>query len=417
MKKIVRVMLAVVLVVLTAMSMYVPSSAAWKEGQVFDLYNTGFGKGLDLGQFSLWTNTQIPPNGAKPLDRFEVVDNPGPVYGMSGDDVIHFSQSNGLPVAHCWRGVYDYIVFTAPIDGIYDYKVTAHAWWANGDTEVGFYCNGSWRDPGMILGQGNTTFEGTYRLRKGEQIFFLFRLIYGESNDPVTIDEMKITLKEINGDQPAEYPVTVAGGAADSESSKYCEGELVTVSADKAEEGMQFEKWVAEGVTLEDETANPVSFRMPAGEVKLTAQYKEIVKHTVKVENGKLVNGKTEDKVAVGSPVTVSAPANNEAGDVFDHWEITGVEVEKNDSRQLNFVMPDGDVTLSAVYKSAASSGDNTGSNGTDTGKAPTTGDNKPADGSVNVVLVVVLTAAISIILTALVMYLIFDKKIKALKN
>lgn len=58
--------------------------------------------------------------------------------------------------------------------------------------------------------------------------------------------------------------------------------------------------------------------------------------------------------------------------------------------------MPDGDVTLSAVYKSAASSGDNTGSNGTDTGKAPTTGDNKPADGSVNVVLVVVLTAAIS---------------------
>ena len=222
---------------------------------------------------------------------------------------------------------------------------------------------------------------------------------------------MKITLKEINGDQPAEYPVTVAGGAADSESSKYCEGELVTVSADKAEEGMQFEKWVAEGVTLEDETANPVSFRMPAGEVKLTAQYKEIVKHTVKVENGKLVNGKTEDKVAVGSPVTVSAPANNEAGEVFDHWEITGVEVEKNDSRQLNFVMPDGDVTLSAVYKSAASSGDNTGSDGTDTGKAPTTGDSKPADGSVNVVLVVVLTAAISIILTALVMYLIFDKK------
>ena len=180
---------------------------------------------------------------------------------------------------------------------------------------------------------------------------------------------------------------------------------------------MQFEKWVADGVTLEDETANPVSFRMPSGEVKLTAQYKEIVKHTVKVENGKLVNGKTEDKVAVGSPVTVSAPANNEAGDVFDHWDITGVEVEKNDSRQLNFVMPDGDVTLSAVYKSAASSGDNTGSNGTDTGKAPTTGDNKPADGSVNVVLVVVLTAAISIILTALVMYLIFDKKIKALKN
>ncbi len=417
MKKIVRVMLAAVLVVLTAMSMYVPSSAAWKEGQVFDLYNTGFGKGLDLGQFSLWTNTQIPPNGAKPLDRFEVVDNPGPVYGMSGDGATHFSLTNGLPTAHCTAQVFDYIVFTAPIDGIYDYTVTAHTWW-NRDAEVGFYSNGSWAD-GLICGTGKDTKEGTYRLRKGQQIWFLFRYIDGRpgDNDPITIDEMKITLKEINGDQPAEYPVTVAGGAADSESSKYCEGELVTVSADKAEEGMQFEKWVAEGVTLEDETANPVSFRMPAGEVKLTAQYKEIVKHTVKVENGKLVNGKTEDKVAVGSPVTVSAPANNEAGEVFDHWEITGVEVEKNDSRQLNFVMPDGDVTLSAVYKSAASSGDNTGSDGTDTGKAPTTGDNKPADGSVNVVLVVVLTAAISIILTALVMYLIFDKKIKALKN
>ena len=65
MKKIVRVMLAAVLVVLTAMSMYVPSSAAWKEGQVFDLYNTGFGKGLDLGQFSLWTNTQISSERSK----------------------------------------------------------------------------------------------------------------------------------------------------------------------------------------------------------------------------------------------------------------------------------------------------------------------------------------------------------------
>lgn len=90
MKKIVRVMLAAVLVVLTAMSMYVPSSAAWKEGQVFDLYNTGFGKGLDLGQFSLWTNTQIPPNGAKPLDRFEVVDNPGPGLRNVGRRDTHF---------------------------------------------------------------------------------------------------------------------------------------------------------------------------------------------------------------------------------------------------------------------------------------------------------------------------------------
>ena len=296
-------MLAAVLVVLTAMSMYVPSSAASKEGQVFDLYNTGFGKGLDLGQFSLLDQyAGSPPNGAKPLDRFEVVDNPGPVYGMSGDGKVPltFSLTNGLPTAHCTAQVFDYIVFTAPIDGVYNYTVTAHTWW-NRDAEVGFYCNGSWSD-GLICGTANQTKEGSYRLRKGEQIFFLFRYINGNpgDNDPITIDEMKITLKEINGDQPAEYPVTVAGGAADSESSKYCEGELVTVSADKAEEGMQFEKWVAEGVTLEDETANPVSFRMPAGEVKLTAQYKEIVKHTVKVENGKLVNGKTEDKVAVG---------------------------------------------------------------------------------------------------------------------
>lgn len=122
-------------------------------------------------------------------------------------------------------------------DGIYDYTVTAHTWW-NRDAEIGFYSNGSWAD-GLICGTGKDTKEGTYRLRKGQQIWFLFRYIDGRpgDNDPITVDEMKITLKEINGDQPAEYPVTVAGGAADSESSKYCEGELVTVSADKAEEG------------------------------------------------------------------------------------------------------------------------------------------------------------------------------------
>lgn len=417
MKKIVRMMLAAMLIVLTAASMYVPSSAAWKAEQVFDLYDTGFGKSMDLGQFSLWTNNQIPPNGAKPLDRFEVLDNPGPVYGMSGDTANHFSLTNGLPTAHCTAQVFDYIVFTAPIDGVYNYTVTAHTWW-NRDAEVGFYCNGSWSD-GLICGTANQTKEGSYRLRKGDQIWFLFRYINGNpgDSDPITIDEMKITLAEVLGAQPEEYPVTVAGGAVDSETGKYCQGELVTASADKPEEGMEFDKWVAEGVTLDDETANPVSFRMPAGEVKLTAQYKEIVKHTVKVENGKLVGGKTEDTVAVGAPVTVTASATNDAGEAFDHWEITGIEVEKNDSRQLNFVMPDSDVTLKAVYKSASASGEESVSDGTGTGKAPTTGNDKPADGSVNVVLVVVLTAAISIILTALVMYLIFDKKIKALKK
>lgn len=409
-------MLAVMLVVLTVSAMYVPAGAVYSEGQEFNLVDYGFGKQLYAGPFSFWTNTQIPPSGAKPLDRFEIVPDPGPVYGMKDNNVTHFAVVNGLPVAYCNANVYDYIVFTAPIDGNYSFAVNGHAWWSAGDTEIGFYCKGNWLN-GLICGTAaqENDYTGSFSLKKGEQIWFLFRLIMGDNYDPITIDKFTVKLDKITGAQPTEYNVAVAGGKADNDTSKYCENEIVTVSADPAAEGMEFEKWVAEGVTLNDETANPVSFMMPAGDVKLTAQYKEIVKYDISVANGKLVNGKTEDKFAAGSPVTVTATSTNDAGEEFDHWEVDGVEIEKLNSRQLNFTMPENAVKLTAVYKSAAASDSASGS---DTAKAPTTGDNDSATGgSVNVVLVVVLTAAISIVLTALVMYLIFDKKIKALKK
>lgn len=416
MKKIVRIMLAVMLVVLTVSAMYVPVGAVYTEGQEFNLVDYGFGKQLYAGPFSFWTNTQIPPDGAKPLDRFEVVPDPGPVYGMKDNNVTHFAQVNGFPVAYCNANVFDYIVFTAPIDGNYSFAVNGHSWWTARDTEIGFYCKGEWLN-GLILGTSaqENDYTGSFSLKKGEQIWFLFRLIMGENYDPITIDKLVVTLDKITGAQPTEYNVTVSGGKADNESSKYCENEIVTVSADTAAEGMEFEKWVAEGVTLSDETANPISFMMPAGDVKLTAQYKEIVKYTVSVTDGKLINGKTEDVYTPGSPITVTATSTNDAGQEFDHWEVEGVEVEKTDSRQLNFTMPENDVKLTAVYKGNAESSNTVSSDSvSNTDNAPTKGN----DGKdTNIVLVIVLTAAISIILTALVMYLIFDSKIKALKK
>lgn len=418
MKKIIRILLAAVLIALAASSACLPVGAAFRDGQAFRLMDYGFGQRLNAGPFSFWTNTQIPPNGARPLDRFEVLSEPGPVYGMKNDSVIHFSLENGKAVAYCNAGVFDYIVFTAPVDGVYSYKVTAFSWWASGDAEVGFYCNGIWRDPGMILNPSPRTVEGEYTLKRGEQIWFLFRLIYGDNRDPVTIEELTVTLNKITGEQPPAYDLTVSGGKTGDDGKQYCENEMVTVTADPPAEGQTFTGWQAEGIALEDPTANPVSFLMPASPVKLTAQYKEIVNHTVRVENGTLVGGGSEGQYAAGASVTASAPSENEAGEKFSHWEVEGVEIEKTDSRQISFTMPEGDVSLKAVYFSpqTSTSGNSfSGDSGVTSGESGSS--NAAGECGHNIPLIILLTALISILLTALVLYLIFDAKLKAAKK
>ena len=75
---------------------------------------------------------------------------------------------------------------------------------------------------------------------------------------------------------PVLYSVTVNGGIASEVSAET--GTTITLTANEAEEGYVFDKWVAntENVTFTDKNSTTTTFTMPAGNVIVTATYKLI---------------------------------------------------------------------------------------------------------------------------------------------
>ena len=131
--------------------------------------------------------------------------------------------------------------------------------------------------------------------------------------------------------------VTVIGGTG---SGSYKEGETVRIKADKPAE---FTGWKAEGVILEDASAAETTFVMPADDVNITADYRE-PEYTVAVENG--TGGGTYHK---GDRVTVKAAVP--AYEKFVSWTATGINVPENAGAEFTFVMPAGNVKLTANSK------------------------------------------------------------------
>ena len=94
-----------------------------------------------------------------------------------------------------------------------------------------------------------------------------------------------------------------------------------------------------------DTTKATITFKMPANNVTLKAQYTEIVpeKYTVTM-------GEEFTEYAVGADVTIIAPAK--AGETFTGWDAVGVpEGTDTTSETIMFKMPANNVTLTPQYK------------------------------------------------------------------
>ena len=87
---------------------------------------------------------------------------------------------------------------------------------------------------------------------------------------------IKATYKELPP-PPPEYDITVTDGV--SSIAKGEEGTTVTITANAAPEGYEFDKWeaVTGTVTFADETASETTFEMPAETVSVKATYKQVV--------------------------------------------------------------------------------------------------------------------------------------------
>ena len=124
---------------------------------------------------------------------------------------------------------------------------------------------------------------------------------------------------------------------------------------------MQFEKWTG-GDNIIDapsnwRNSNTFTFKMPAGNVTLEAEYKTV--YNVSVDDGKgtiLVNGVAGSRALAGDKITVTETGTDKYH-LFSSWQLTSSRplVRPSDnwenSKEFTFTMPAGNVTLKADYK------------------------------------------------------------------
>ena len=153
-------------------------------------------------------------------------------------------------------------------------------------------------------------------------------------------------------EQSYPYTVTVNGGSSDK--NEYEAGEQVTIIA-TVPEGEAFEKWTSDNpdVKFADKTSAQTTFTMPAADVEVTANYKDVVtpeNYTLTVTGGS--SDKSEYKA--GEQVTIIATVPE--GEAFEKWtsDNPGVKFADETSAQTTFTMPAADVEVIANYKDAA---------------------------------------------------------------
>ena len=183
-----------------------------------------------------------------------------------------------------------------------------------------------------------------------------------------TMPAGNVTLK---ADYKQLYDLTVTGGTivgGNGDTGIYLPGTEVTVVFDDSHDiAKQFKQWKSTDTEPEapdggwtaanDSTSKTFTFKMPAGNVTLTAAYKDV--YTLTVADGKgtiLVNGVAGNRALAGDQITVTETGSDEHH-LFSSWELTSStplgEPSENwqTSRTFTFTMPAGNVSLKADYK------------------------------------------------------------------
>ena len=175
----------------------------------------------------------------------------------------------------------------------------------------------------------------------------------------------------LTADYKQLYDLTVTGGTivdGNGDTGIYLPGTEVTVVFDDSHDiAKQFKQWKSTDTEPEAPTAGwpeggwqtskTFTFKMPAGDVTLEAEYKTA--YTLTVDDGKgtiLVNGVEGSRALAGDEITVTETGSDKYH-LFSSWKLTSstplVEPSDNweNSKEFTFTMPAGNVTLTADYK------------------------------------------------------------------
>ena len=190
-----------------------------------------------------------------------------------------------------------------------------------------------------------------------------------------TMPEGDVTLK---AGYKTVYNVSVADGKGTIlvngvAGSRALAGDKITVTETGSDEHHLFSSWKLTSSTLlvspEDgwEHKPSFTFTMPAGNVSLKADYKQLYDLTVKGGTIEDESGSTDSGVYLpGTQVTVHFTESTDIAKQFKQWTYEGTRPEapegtgseggwdsSKEKKNITFTMPTGDVTLKAEYKTA----------------------------------------------------------------
>ena len=175
----------------------------------------------------------------------------------------------------------------------------------------------------------------------------------------------------LKADYKQLYNLTVTGGTivdGNGDTGNYLPGtEVTVVFTESGDITKQFEKWTYTGTApakpdggwtaANDKNSKTFTFKMPKGNVTLTAKCKTV--YNVSVDDGKgtiLVNGVAGSRALAGDQITVTETGSDKYH-LFNSWQLTSstplVEPSENwqTSKTFTFKMPAGNVALTADYK------------------------------------------------------------------
>ena len=177
---------------------------------------------------------------------------------------------------------------------------------------------------------------------------------------------------ENNENVTPKHTLTVTGASSvPANTEPLSEGTEVTVIANEAPGGMEFDRWNVSGIDglTEEQLISPsLTFQIQGTDVNVAAQYKAVIPtETITVQNATIENsenipvnnnddGTVSATVNSGTTVVLSA---NEApeGMEFDRWDVTSQEEVNTSSRTeptLEVVLGAADVKVEPVYIAAA---------------------------------------------------------------
>ena len=240
------------------------------------------------------------------------------------------------------KSVYEPISYTLTVDGKDEQRAYGKQVTVTADEKDGYTFTG-WEVTGLPADVDTTKATISFKMPANK---VTLKAQYTE-NAPKTykldVTNAKVTLKD--GSDVADLTAVRVG--------------TVLVATAPEKDGYTFTGWEVTGLPADvDTTKATISFKMPANNVTLKAQYTENAPKTyeLKVFNAQifLKNGNdVADLKAVPAGTQLKAIAYEDTETrVFKNWNCTGLELteEQSTARVVYFTMPDHDVNLKAVF-------------------------------------------------------------------